>query len=192
VLFALGPLAGNDIWQKVEQVRGRRLKDLKAIVQVHGPGDRGKEIYSFSNLIQGQPFDRLVSGRHIYGDQIAAYFHTAGTTGTPKLVRHTHANQVYQDWAMNLLFKSRPGANLLFGLPLFHVGGALTQALTMLSSGGCLIVLSPAGWRNPANIKNIWGLVERFKPETLTSVPTVLAAAFQSHSAMPTCRARNM
>ena len=34
------------------------------------------------------------------GDDIAAYFHTGGTTGTPKLVRHTHANQVYQAWAM--------------------------------------------------------------------------------------------
>src|SRR5262249_13122054 len=127
VLVALGPMAGNDIWQKVEQVRGR-LKHLKAIIQVHGPGDPEKEIYSFSNLIQGQPPDRLLSGRHISGDQVAAYFHTGGTTGTPKLVRHTHANQVYQAWAINLLFKSTPGANLLFGLPLFHVGGALTQA----------------------------------------------------------------
>jgi fatty-acyl-CoA synthase len=87
------------------------------------------------------------------------------------------ANQVYQAWAMNLLFKSRPGANLLFGLPLFHVGSSLTQALTTLSGGGCLVVLSPAGWRNPASIKNIWSLVERFKSEALTSVPTVLAAA---------------
>ena len=177
VLVALGPVPGTDIWQKVEQVRGS-LKHLKAIVQVHGPGDPANEIYSFSNLIKAQPSDRLVSGRQISSDQIAAYFHTGGTTGTPKLVRHTHANQVYQAWAINLLFKSRPAANLLFGLPLFHVGGSLTQALTTLSGGGCLVVLSPAGWRNPASIKNIWGLVERFKPETLSSVPTVLAAAF--------------
>ena len=63
------------------------------------------------------------------------------------------------------------------GCPLiFHVGSSLTQALTTLSGGGCLVVLSPAGWRNPASIKNIWSLVERFKSEALTSVPTVLAA----------------
>jgi fatty-acyl-CoA synthase len=177
VLVALGPVPGTDIWQKVEQVRGS-LKHLKAIVQVNGPGDPANEIYSFGDLIKAQPSDRLVSGRRISSDQIAAYFHTGGTTGTPKLVRHTHANQVYQAWAMNLLFKSRPGANLLFGLPLFHVGGSLTQSLATLSGGGCLVVLSPAGWRNPASIKNIWSLVERFKPETLSSVPTVLAAAF--------------
>jgi fatty-acyl-CoA synthase len=91
-------------------------------------------------------------------------------------VRHTHANQVYQAWACNLMLKSKAGANVLFGMPLFHVGGALTQALTTFSGGGCLVVLSPSGWRNPAAVKNIWGLVERFKPEALSSVPTVLAA----------------
>ncbi len=177
VLVALGPTPGTDIWQKVERVRGS-LKHLKAIVQVHGAGDPANKIYSFSDLIGAQPSDRLVSGRKISGTQTAAYFHTGGTTGTPKLVRHTHTNQVYQAWAMNLVLKSKPGANLLFGMPLYHVGGSLTQALSTLSNGNCLVVLSAAGWRNPASVKNIWGLVERFKPETLSSVPTVLAAAF--------------
>ena len=46
-----------------------------------------------------------------------------------------------------------------------------------MTAGSCLVVLSPSGWRNPAAVKNIWGLVERFKPEALLSVPTVLAAA---------------
>jgi fatty-acyl-CoA synthase len=175
VLVTLGPMPGTDIWQKVEQIRGS-LKHLKAVVQVHGPGDAANKIYSFNKIIEAQPPDRLISGRQISGDQIAAYFHTGGTTGTPKLVRHTHTNQVSQAWAITLMLKSRPGGNLLFGLPLFHVGGSLTQALTMLANGGCLVVLSPAGWRNPASVKNVWRLVERFKPEALTSVPTVLAA----------------
>jgi fatty-acyl-CoA synthase len=175
VLVALGPMPGTDIWQKVDKVRSQ-LKHLKAIVQVHGPGDPAQGIHTFSDLIKREPSDRLVSGRKIEGHEIAAYFHTGGTTGTPKLVRHTHANQVYQAWACNLLFKSKPGDNFLFGMPLFHVGGSLTQALTTLTGGGCLVVLSPAGWRNPAAIKNIWGLVERFRPEALSSVPTVLAA----------------
>ncbi|MDE2064143.1 MAG: acyl-CoA synthetase, partial [Bradyrhizobium sp.] len=176
VLVALGPTPGTDIWQKVEQVRGR-LKHLKAVVQIHGPGDPANNIYSFADLIRDQPSDRLVSGRRISGDQIAAYFHTGGTTGTPKLVCHSHANQVYQAWACNLLLKSKSGANLLFGMPLFHVGGSLTQALSNLSAGNCLVVLSPSGWRNPAAVKNVWGLIERFRPETFSGVPTVLAAA---------------
>src|SRR6201993_623310 len=79
VLVALGPMPGTDIWQKVEQVRGQ-LKHLKAIVQVHGPGDPASEIYSFAELIKAEPTDRLVSGRQISSDDIAAYFHTGGTT----------------------------------------------------------------------------------------------------------------
>jgi fatty-acyl-CoA synthase len=175
ILVALGPMPGTDIWQKVEQIRPQ-LKHLKAIVQVGGNGDPAKGIFAFNDLIKQQPSDRLVSSRQIRGSDIAAYFHTGGTTGTPKLVRHTHANQVYQAWGLNLLMKSKPGTNLLFGMPLFHVGGSLTQTLATLSSGGSLVVLSPAGWRNPNSVRNIWRLVERFKPEALSSVPTVLAA----------------
>ena len=176
VLVALGPLPGTDIWQKVESVRGK-LKHLKAIVQVQGAGDPANGIYSFSELIRAQPSNHLVSDRKIGGDEVAAYFHTGGTTGTPKLVRHTHTNQVYQAWACNLMFKSNAGKNLLFGMPLFHVGGSLTQVLATLTAGSCLVVLSPTGWRNPASVKNIWRLIERFKCEAFSSVPTVLAAA---------------
>lgn len=176
VLVALGPLPGTDIWHKVEKVRGR-LKHLEAVVQVHGGGDRADGVHGFHELMARQPGDRLVSGRRIAATDTAAYFHTGGTTGTPKLVRHSHANQLYQAWAINLVLKAGRGGTLLFGMPLFHVGGALTQALASLSVGRSLVVLSPSGWRNPASIRNIWQLVERFRPETLSSVPTVLAAA---------------
>ena len=176
VLVALGPAEGSDIWDKVLAVRGG-LTQLKAIVRVGGPGDDADAVYSFDALIARQPADHLVSGRRIAASDVAAYSHTGGTTGTPKLVRHTHANQVYQAWVCNLMLKSKPGRNLLFGMPLFHVGGSLTQALATLTSGSCLVVLSPAGWRNPAALRNLWPLVARYRPEILSSVPTVLAAA---------------
>jgi fatty-acyl-CoA synthase len=176
VLVAFGSTEGGEIWDKVVKVRSQ-LKQLKAVVQVGGVGDEVNAIYSFDALISKQPADRLVSGRQIAASDVAAYFHTGGTTGMPKLVRHTHANQVYQAWACNLMLKSAPGRNLLFGMPLFHVGGSLTQTLATLSSGGCLVVLSPTGWRNPAALKNLWRLVERYRPEGFASVPTVLAAS---------------
>jgi fatty-acyl-CoA synthase len=176
VLVALGPTPGTDIWEKVVKVRSE-LNGLTAILQVGGPADEANDIYSFDTIIGRQPADQLVSGREISSSDVAAYFHTGGTTGTPKLVRHTHANQVYQAWGCNLLLKGEPGVNLLFGMPLFHVGGALTQGLATLSAGGCLVILSPAGWRNPSAIRNLWPLMERFRPVALSSVPTVLAAS---------------
>src|ERR1700749_1239498 len=62
VLVTLGPMPGTDIWQKVEQVRGK-LKNLKAIVQVHGAGDPANGIYAFNELIKTQPSDRVIRGR---------------------------------------------------------------------------------------------------------------------------------
>jgi fatty-acyl-CoA synthase len=176
VLVTLGPVPGTDIWSKVEKVRGL-LKNLKAIVQVGGPPVGGDGIYQFDALVAAEPVDRLVSGRTIQPGDTAAYFHTGGTTGTPKLVPHTHLNQVYQAYACNLMLKSEPGKALLFGMPLFHVGGSLTQSLTTLAGGGSLVVLSPSGWRNPAALRNLFPLIARYKPSAFSSVPTVLAAS---------------
>jgi fatty-acyl-CoA synthase len=174
VLVALGPVPGSDIWDKVMRIRAD-LPELKAIVQVLGPG--GPDVHSFDALVEKYPHERLASGRRIAASDVAAYFHTGGTTGTPKLVRHTHRNQVYQAWVIGLMLRSRPGGRILFGLPLFHVGGALTQGLATFAMGGSIVVLSPAGWRNPSAVKNVWKLIERYRPEVFGAVPTVLAAS---------------
>ena len=180
VLVALGPTPGTDIWDKVERIRGA-VPSLKAVLQVGGAGggadDEARGIHPFDTLLATFPGDRLTSGRRITPDDTAAYFHTGGTTGTPKLVRHSHENQVYQAWVVNTMLSMQPGGVTLFGLPLYHVGGALTQVLPALASGGSLVVLSPSGWRNPSAVRNIWKLVERFKPCVFGAVPTVLAAA---------------
>ena len=176
VLVALGPTQGSDIWEKAERVR-RELPGLKAIVQVNGPGDERNGVHSYDALIAKYPSDRLTSGRRIAAGDVAAYFHTGGTTGTPKLVRHTHLNQVYQAWVVSLMLRSKPKRTILFGLPLYHVGGALTQGLATFAGGGAVAVLSPSGWRNQAAVRNIWKLVERYKPAVFGGVPTVVAAA---------------
>lgn len=176
ILVALGPTPGTEIWEKVSRIRSE-LPGLEAILQVNGTGDEQDGVYSFDKLLERYPADRLVSGRQITSNDVAAYFTTGGTTGLPKLVRHTHGNQVYQAWLINLMFASQPGRNMLFGLPLFHVAGALTQGLANLASGVSLVVLSPTGWRNPAAVKNIWKLVERYKPLVLGGVPTVFTAS---------------
>ena len=192
VVVVHGPNAGTDYWDKVQRIR-HQVPSLKAILLVGGDsvavaevlanGDdvAGQKILSFDTEIAKYPGDKLTSGRQIGRHDTAAYFHTGGTTGTPKLVRHTHENQVYQAWVCNVMLNtegnSGPGRAMLFGLPLYHVGGALTQALTTLAGGGSLVVLSAAGWRNPAAVKNVWKLIARFRCPVFGGVPTVLAAA---------------
>jgi len=178
VLVALGAVPGTEIWSKVESIRDS-LPELRAVLVVGGDVAAARRAQSFDALVAAQPAERLASGRTIAASDAAAYFHTGGTTGMPKLVRHSHRNQVYQAWGCGLMLRNRPGKTLLFGLPLFHVGGALTQALAPLTAGGTLVVLSPSGWRNPNAVKNVWRLVERFRPEIFGGVPTVLGAALQ-------------
>jgi fatty-acyl-CoA synthase len=173
VLVTVGPALSAEIWAKVEKIR-HQLPDLQAVICVGGAPADSPDVFSWDELAQAQPSDRLVSGRNIDPHEVAAYFHTGGTTGMPKLVRHTHRNEVYQAWVMGLML---PTNALLFGLPLFHVGGALTQGLGMLGAGATLVILSPAGWRNPNSVRHTWKLVERFKPRVFGGVPTVLAAA---------------
>jgi fatty-acyl-CoA synthase len=173
VLVTVGPGVSAEVWAKVEKIRGE-LPNLHAVVCVGGAPADSAGVFSWDELARAQPADRLVSGRRIQPDDVAAYFHTGGTTGMPKLVRHTHRNQVYQAWVMGLML---PSDTLLFGLPLFHVGGALTQGLGMLGAAATIVILSPAGWRNPNSVRHAWKLVERFQPRVFGGVPTVLAAA---------------
>ena len=180
VLVTLGPTEGADIWEKVQRLRrefAHDLPHLESIVVVHGKGDPAARCIAYAEEIDKQPSNRLVSGRAIASGETAAYFHTGGTTGTPKLVRHSHGNQVYQAWVCGLMLRISAGRSNLFGMPLFHVGGALTQSLSALCGGNSLVVLSPSGWRNPKAALNVWRLVQRYRPATLGSVPTVLAAA---------------
>jgi fatty-acyl-CoA synthase len=172
VLVTVGP-AVPEIWNKVERIRSE-LPALKAVVVLKGDSNTAGGIYNYGQLAAAQPSDRLRSGRRIASGDTAAFFHTGGTTGMPKLVRHTHRNQVYQAWLIGLMLPSKA---ILFGLPLFHVGGALTQGLASLAMGTTLVVLSPAGWRNPNAVRNVWRLVERYRPTLFGGVPTVLAAA---------------
>ena len=45
-------------------------------------------------VIAGQPADRLAGADLPEADDLAAFVHTGGTTGAPKVAAHTHANQL--------------------------------------------------------------------------------------------------
>ncbi|MCG3190403.1 MAG: 2-succinylbenzoate--CoA ligase [Burkholderiaceae bacterium] len=178
VLVTVGPSAAPEIWDKVSAIR-RQLPALQSVLVVGGRAHPDTADDDFDTRLDLQPATHLASGRLPGPEDAAGYFHTGGTTGTPKLVRHSHANQVSQAWALRLTGVAGPGDGILFGLPLFHVGGALTQGLAPLANGGHLIVVSAAGWREPRAVRNVWALVQRYRPKVFGAVPTVLAAALQ-------------
>ena len=111
------------------------------------------------------------------GDEhaLAAYYHTGGTTGAPKMVRHSRLNEAHVARSCALLHDLGPGDVVVNGFPLFHVAGAFVYGLSTLSAGGTLIVPGRLGMRNQTFVRSIWQQVERHGVTIIGAVPTVLA-----------------
>jgi len=178
VLVAYGASEDADYWSKAMALRAR-IGGIRVLrVAPHdedAPPDHAGD-GDFQALLAAQPADRLVSGRRIRADDIAAYFLTGGTTGAPKLAMHSHGNQVFTAWASVQLQGVSSSDVTINGYPLFHVAGVLPASLASLSAGLEVIIPTTKLLRNPEVRKNYWRLVEKYRATSLSSVPTVLAA----------------
>lgn len=118
----------------------------------------------------------MTFGKARAGDDVAANFHTGGTTGSPKLVAHTHGNQLAAAFGGTVLQDLGETDVITNGLPLFHVAATISCGLSFFIAGANILVLSPSGMRNPAIVKNFWKIVERYRATVIGGVPTALAA----------------
>ena len=107
--------------------------------------------------------------------QIAAYFHTGGTTGRPKLASHTHYMQMVQTEISCLAFAYREGDTILTGLPLFHANALFLGGFCAFRVGGRTIIAGPDGYRGAGLNRDFWRLIEHYRVSFFSSVPTVLA-----------------
>lgn len=133
-------------------------------------------VLDFHTLVHAQVSDRLLSERVFSAKDIAAYFHTGGTTGAPKLARHSHGAQVFTAWANATVQGFQCTDVTINGYPLFHVAGVLPGALCSLAVGMHVIIPTAAMFRNREVIQNYWRLVAHHRCTLMSGVPTVLAA----------------
>ncbi len=178
VLIAWADPDDADIWDKVKQLAADLEHVLYVTHQDTVPDTVGIKatVHHFSSLIAEQPADRLVSNRNIQANDIAAYFHTGGTTGSPKLAIQTHGAQVYTAWASVQMQGLNSCDSTINGYPLFHVAGVLPGSLACFSAGAHVIIPTTSLFRNKEVIANFWQLVDKFKPTIMSAVPTVLSA----------------
>lgn len=108
--------------------------------------------------------------------ELAALYHTGGTTGAPKLVRHLRLNEAHAARSCAIMHDLKPDDVIVNGFPLFHVAGAFVQGLSTLSAGATLLVPGRLGMRNKAFVSTIWKQVERHKVTIISAVPTVMTA----------------
>ncbi len=190
VLVTLAPVPGSDMWEKALAVK-EQVPSLTTLVTVDMAqflptevaaaisAQRGEylgdNVIDFDAYISGFSGDKLESGRVIAADDIASYFHTGGTTGTPKLAPHSHRNQVSMAWQMAANVDMDSNYVGLCGLPLFHVNAVFVTGLTPFFLGAEVILATPQGYRSPALLQNFWKLVEKYKISFFSAVPTILS-----------------
>ena len=173
VLVTTGP--GTELWDKALAAVGMLNAPVK-MLRVGGAAT--VEAESFDEAITRYSDERLLSGRKAARNDIAAYFHTGGTTGDPKLAQHTHGGQVFQAW-MGLVLGAQDDDVVLVGLPLFHVAAAYCWGIAALARGATMALLSPLGFRTAGVIPNLWKLIERLRATLVGIVPTVASALLE-------------
>ncbi|TCK99262.1 fatty-acyl-CoA synthase [Shimia isoporae] len=111
-------------------------------------------------------------------DRYAAYFHTGGTTGTPKVAQHKVSAIIYQGWMFSEGMVDTQDV-IMCPLPLFHVMAGHVVLGQCLQGGAHLILPTPQGFRGDGVFDNYWKLVERHKATVSIIVPTAAAALMQ-------------
>ncbi|MDY0249918.1 MAG: acyl-CoA synthetase [Pseudomonas sp.] len=193
ILVALAPFPGTELWDKVATLRDQ-LSHLKAIIVVdlanflpepqqtaiktmRGPLPEG--VLDFDALIADCSAEHLESQRVFHPDDIASYFHTGGTTGTPKLAPHSHHNEVVMAYSMSLITTFNQHDTALCGLPLFHVNAVIVTGLTPFLTGSHVLLATPQGYRSPTLMENFWKIIERYKVSFFSGVPTIYSALLE-------------
>lgn len=111
-------------------------------------------------------------------DRVAAYFHTGGTTGMPKVAQHRYSGIIYNGFLGGTLLYT-PEDNVICPLPLFHVFATHVILMAVIFSGAHVIFPTPAGYRGDGVFDNFWKLVERWKVSFIITVPTAVSALMQ-------------
>ena len=175
ILVVPGPNVDKDIWTKVQAVIAK-ADMIKKIFVLGGVPIKDSRMYDFDETVKKYPDDRLTFSREIRRNTVAALFHTGGTTGTPKLVRLTHGNQIHGAWAFAQMWGIDETDVILNSLPMFHVGGTTSLGMSGMAAGAHDVILSPYGLRNQDIVRNYWRIVERYKATIVGGVPTVIVA----------------
>lgn len=151
-------------------------KLIVPLIRPKNPVTHNAKVLDFNKEMDRQP--TTLQFADSTEDRVAAYFHTGGTTGMPKVAQHRFSGILYNAWL---------GAKLLFTekdvqmcpLPMFHVFAAIVSFGSSLASGAEMVLPTPQGYRGEGVFDNMWKLIERHKATFLIGVPTAFSALMQ-------------
>jgi fatty-acyl-CoA synthase len=184
VVVTAGPELNEQLWQRMLQVA--RRAGVTAVLAIRPDGARGDPpalttggpagpallVAYLDEVIAGQPSESLASAPPAPQD-LAAFVHTGGTTGAPKIAAHTHANQLACGRGIAEATGLAAGEAALGGLPFFHVNALIVTGIAPIFSGARVVWPGPAGYRDPALYANFWKIIQHYRIAAMSAVPTV-------------------
>ena len=192
VLVTAGPELDPRLWQRLLEVA--RQAGMTAVLALRPDGARGDPpalgetvdpdgralvVAYLDEMIAGQPSGHLAGADLPEAGDLAAFVHTGGTTGAPKVAAHTHANQLACAQGIALCSGLAPGEGVLGGLPLFHVNALIVTGITSMFSGARVVWPGPAGYRDKALYAQFWQIIEHYRIAAMSAVPTVYGTLAQ-------------
>ena len=198
VLVAAGPELDPQLWSRLLEVA--RQAGMTAVLALRPDGARGTPpaldpagdapadatpdgrapvVAYLDEVIAGQPDSHLAGTDLPKADDLAAFVHTGGTTGAPKVAAHTHANQLACGQGIAACSGLAAGEAMLGGLPLFHVNALIVTGIAPMFSGARVVWPGPAGYRDKALYARFWQIIEHYKIAAMSAVPTVYGTLAQ-------------
>ena len=196
VLVAAGPELDPQLWPRLLGVA--RQAGMTAVLALrpdgaHGvppaldgnapaggtPDGRPLTVAYLDQVIAGQPSGHLAGADLPKAGDLAAFVHTGGTTGAPKVAAHTHANQLACGRGIAVCAGLAPGEAMLGGLPLFHVNALIVTGIAPMFSGARVVWPGPAGYRDKALYTRFWQIIEHYQIAAMSAVPTVYGTLAQ-------------
>ena len=198
VLVTAGPELDPQLWPRLLEVA--RQAGMTAVLALRPDGARGTPpaldlagdapadgtpngrapvVAYLDEMIAGQPADHLAGAALPEAGDLAAFVHTGGTTGAPKVAAHTHANQLACARGIAQCSGLAPGEGVLGGLPLFHVNALIVTGIAPMFSGARVVWPGPSGYRGKALYARFWQIIEHYQITAMSAVPTVYATLAQ-------------
>lgn len=183
VLVAADPDVAPEIWNTACRLAAAGRLDTILLLRPTGafaaeltpPAIAGVVVDYLDDLASIESADTF-HGEPPRSTDLAALFHTGGTTGLPKLAAHTHTNEVADAWMLALpLSELGENDSIFAALPLFHVNAMMVTVLSPLLQGRHVVWAGPLGYRDPALLNHFWDTVQRHRIGAMSAVPTVYA-----------------
>ncbi len=192
-LVVTAPTPDPDIWQRAETAISL-CPDLKGVIAInplqHLPGSpvaaplpatlAGLPVLDFHAEVARENGDALCFASP-EPDAIASYLCTGGTTGLPKIARHTQRNELANAIQLGSVASFiAAGETTLTALPLFHVNAQIGTGLTAFAHGAHVLLATPGGYRTPGLIGRFWEIIAHHRVRSFSGVPTVYAGLLQA------------